>query len=208
MNSILRNTVLTFLIASFFVITAFTSIHNGEPTKATNWKIDAAHSSVSFEITHFFTPISGKFHEYSSEIYFDPDNLTESSISVDIQVNSVDTDKKKRDGHLQSPDFFNAEKYPTMTFKSNKITSKGDNTFIAHGKLTIKDTTTDFKLPFTLLGIRDNPMRENTRVAGIKSDFTLNRTDYGVGVGDWAATAVVGDEVDVSLALELNSSKK
>lgn len=192
----------------FFVASGFTSINNSNVEKPTAWKIDATHSNVSFEITHFFTPVEGQFQDYSSEIYFDPNNLEESSISVDIMVSSVDTDNEKRDGHLQSPDFFNAKKYPKISFKSSKITKEGDNKFAAHGTLTIKDTTKDFKLPFTLLGVKEHPMKENTKLAGIKSDFTINRTDYGVGVGDWAATAVVGDEVDVSLALELNSSTK
>ena len=191
----------------FLVITGFTNISNNQELKPTAWTIDKAHSNISFEITHFFTPVQGNFHDYSSEIYFDPQNLEESSISVDIMVNSIDTDKKKRDNHLQSGDFFNAEKYPEMSFESSSITKTGDNTFVAKGELTIKDTTKDFELPFTLLGMRDHPMKENAKLAGIKSNFSLDRTDYGVGVGDWAATTVVGDEVNVSLALELNAQK-
>ena len=191
---------------TIFVLAGFTSVNNGEALDATPWKIDTAHSNINFEINHFFTPVNGKFHDYSTEIYFDPENLEESSIGVDIMVNSIDTDNKKRDGHLQSGDFFNAEKYPEISFQSSKITGEGNNKFIAHGTLTIKDTTRDFQLPFTLLGVRDHPMQENTRLAGIKSTFSLDRTDYGVGVGDWAATAVVGDEVRVTLALELNTS--
>lgn len=204
---LLKHSMTTILAVLFLVASGFTTIEDST-TKAQAWKIDATHSNVSFEITHFFTPVEGQFHDYSSEIYFAPDNLEESSISVDIMVNSVDTDNKKRDGHLQSGDFFNTEKYPKMSFESSKITQEGNNKFVAHGTLTIKDTSKDFKLPFTLLGVRDHPMKDNTRLAGIKSDFTINRTDYGVGVGDWAATAVVGDEVDVSLALELNSTTK
>ncbi len=194
------------LMASFFVLSAFTTAPEGSDLNATQWTIDKAHSNISFEITHFFTPVQGKFGDYSSEVYFNPANLAESSIKVDIMINSIDTDNDRRDGHLQSPDFFNAEQYPKMTFVSNRITKAGDNQFVAHGELTIKDVTKEIEMPFTLLGMRDHPMQENTKLAGIKSDFTLNRTDYGVGVGDWAATAVVGDEVDVSLALELNSS--
>lgn len=204
---LLKHSMTTILAVLFLVASGFTTIEDSTK-KAQAWKIDATHSNVSFEITHFFTPVEGQFHDYSSEIYFAPDNLEESSISVDIMVNSVDTDNKKRDGHLQSGDFFNTEKYPKMSFESSKITQEGNNKFVAHGTLTIKDTSKDFKLPFTLLGVRDHPMKDNTRLAGIKSDFTINRTDYGVGVGDWAATAVVGDEVDVSLALELNSTTK
>ncbi len=200
----LFSTILVFL----FIITAsgFTILNDSTAVNATEWKIDKAHSNISFEVTHFFTAVPGKFNDYSSEIYFDPENLDESSISVDIKVNSIDTDNEKRDGHLQSDDFFNAAEYPSITFESNEIISKGDNNFVAKGTLTIKETSADFEIPFTLLGVQDHPMQENTMVAGMESLFTLDRTDYGVGVDDWAATTVVGDEVSVKLALELNAS--
>lgn len=195
-----------FLMIAFFAISAFTTAQNNDRAKATAWSIDKAHSNLNFQVTHFFTPVNGKFHDYTSEIYFSPDNLDESSINVEVMVNSIDTNNEKRDGHLQSEDFFNAKKYPKMTFESSKITSEGDNKFVAHGTLTIKDVSKDVKLPFTLLGMKDHPMKENTMVAGIKGSLNIDRTDYDVGVGDWAATAVVGDEVEISFALELNSS--
>lgn len=201
----LKLTSLGFLIVSFFAVSAFTNAQSTESTNATAWEIDKAHSNLNFSVTHFFTPVNGKFHDYNAEIYFDPNNLSESNISVEVMVNSIDTNNEKRDGHLQSGDFFNAEEYPAMTFTSNKITSEGDNQFIAHGTLTIKDVTKEVELPFTLLGVQDNPMKEGTKVAGIKGSLNIDRTDYDVGVGDWAATAVVGDEVDITFALELNT---
>ncbi len=196
----------TILVLLFLTASGFTILNNSTTANATQWEIDKAHSNISFEVTHFFTAVSGKFNDYTSEVYFDPENLDESSISVDIKVNSIDTDNEKRDGHLQSDDFFNAAQYPSITFDSNEIIAKGDNDFVAKGTLTIKDTSTDFEIPFTLLGVQDHPMREHTKVAGMESLFTLDRTDYGVGVDDWAATTVVGDEVSVKLALELNAS--
>jgi len=192
------------LTAFFFTASAFTFFQ--EPvSKSTPWEIDRAHSNISFKITHFFTPVQGTFGEYESEIYFSPDNLEESSINIDILASSINTNNNRRDGHLKSPDFFNVQKYPNISFSSNKITAEGDNRFTAHGKLTVKDVSRDIKLPFTLLGVLDHPQKQNTKVAGISIDYAINRTDYGVGVGDWAATAVVGDNVDISIALELNS---
>lgn len=195
-----------FLVIAFFAVSAFTTVQTNDRAKATAWSIDKAHSNLNFQVIHFFTPVNGKFHDYTSKIYFNPANLAESSINVEVMVNSIDTNNEKRDGHLQSDDFFNAKKYPKMIFKSSKITKEGDNKFVAHGKLTIKDVIKEVKLPFTLLGMKDHPMKENTKVAGIKGNLTIDRTDFDVGVGDWAATAVVGDEVDISFALELNSS--
>jgi len=168
-----------------------------------SWTIDEAHSNVSFEVRHFFTPVSGKFQDYSSQINFDPENLDESSIDVQIMVSSINTDNEKRDGHLQSGDFFNAEKYPQITFKSNKITKNGENKFVAQGKLTIKDITKDVNLPFTLFGIQDQPQKENTKIAGVKIDHSINRNEFNVGTGNWTETAVVGGDVDISIALEM-----
>ncbi len=200
----MKHTFTTLLAVVFLVAAGFTTVDNAEP--ATAWEIDKAHSNITFTVTHFFTPVDGQFQEYNSEVYFDPNNLEESSISVDINVSSIDTDNQKRDGHLQSDDFFNAEKYPEITFNSTSISKTGEDKFVAEGELTIKDTTKNIELPFTLLGIQDHPMQENTKLAGIKSTFSLDRTAYDVGVGDWAATTVVGDEVDVTLTLELNST--
>ena len=203
----LKLPTIALLVTIFFTASAFTTSQPPveETANATAWTIDKTHSNLNFSVTHFFTPVNGKFHDYNAEIYFDPNNLAESSINVEVMVNSVDTNNEKRDGHLQSDDFFNAEEFPTMTFSSDRITNEDDNQFVAHGTLTIKDVTKEIELPFTLLGVQDNPMKEGTKVAGIKGNLSIDRTDYDVGVGDWAATAVVGDEVNITFALELNT---
>lgn len=195
--------ITTLLVAVFVLVAtaAFTKY------MATSWTIDKAHSAVNFQIKHFFTPVDGSFSDYTATVNFDPNNLAESNIDVSIDVTSIDTRNERRDGHLLSEDFFNAEKWPTITFKSDKIESTDENQFVAHGDLTIRDVTERIELPFTLLGVQDNPMREGTIVAGIVSETKIMRNDYGVGVGDWAATLVVGDEVTIELNLELNAVK-
>ncbi|SMO92959.1 YceI family protein [Gracilimonas mengyeensis] len=174
---------------------------------ATSWDIDKAHSAINFEVTHFFTPVNGTFESYNSTINFDPENLEESSINVEIDVSSINTRNERRDNHLRSADFFNAEKWPHITFTSNTIEKTGENEFVAKGTLTIKETEQEIELPFTLLGITDNPMKENTLVAGITASTMVNRGDYEVGTGDWASDTVIGDEVTVDLNLELNAEK-
>tara|TARA_R100001143_G_C3361193_1_gene136108 strand:- start:22606 stop:23229 length:624 start_codon:yes stop_codon:yes gene_type:complete len=174
---------------------------------ATTWQIDRAHSAVNFTINHFFTPVDGTFDDYQANVNFDPNNLEESSIEVTIPVSSVNTRNERRDNHLKSEDFFNAEEWPNIRFVSNRIESLGNNQFVAHGELSIRDVTHSFELPFELLGVMDHPMQENTQVAGIVAETELMRTDYGVGVGDWAATAVVGDRVNIQLNLELTASE-
>ncbi len=175
--------------------------------EAPTWNIDKSHSAVNFEIRHFFTPVNGSFADYDATIKFDPENLAESSLDVTIQVASVDTDNERRDGHLQSPDFFEVETFPTITFSSESITSTAENEFVAKGELTIKDVTTEFELPFTLLGVMDHPWQENVVLAGFTSEFTLLRNDFGVGTGDWVSDAVVGNEVTVVLNLEVTTEK-
>jgi polyisoprenoid-binding protein YceI len=174
---------------------------------AMSWNIDKAHSAVNFEVTHFFTPVNGQFNNYDATVNFDPNNLEESMIDVTIMVNSIDTKNERRDGHLRTADFFNAEKFPHITFKSSNIEKTGENQFVANGTLTIKDVSQEVALPFTLLGIKDNPMKENTMVAGITASTKVDRTAYTVGTGDWASDAVIGDEVTVELNLELNTEK-
>lgn len=175
--------------------------------EALSWSIDKSHSSINFEVRHFFAKVPGSFEDYTATVNFSPDNLAESSIDVTIQVPSINTKNDRRDGHLQSADFFNAEEFSSITFKSSKIESKGDNNFVAQGILTIKDVSKDFELPFTLLGVMDHPRRENGVIAGISSEFTLLRNDFGVGTGDYISDAVIGNEVDITLNLELNATK-
>lgn len=174
---------------------------------STTWQIDRAHSAVNFTISHFFTPVDGSFDDYQATVIFDPNNLEESSIDVTIPVESVNTKNERRDEHLKSEDFFNASEWSNIRFVSSKIESVGNNQFVAQGELTIRDVTHSFELPFELLGVMDHPMRENTKVAGIVANAELMRTDYGVGVGDWAATAVVGDKVNIRINLELTATE-
>jgi polyisoprenoid-binding protein YceI len=185
---------------------AMNDVNSDEDLRSIPWEIDSAHSAINFTIKHFFTPVDGTFEDYDATVMFNPDDLENSMIDVTIPVSSINTRNDRRDGHLQSEDFFNAERWPNITFTSNSIESRGDNQFVAIGEMTIRDITREFELPFTLQGMMDHPMQENTTVAGIVANAKLMRTDYGVGVGDWAATAVVGDEVDITLNLELTTS--
>lgn len=197
------------LLTVFIFASAFTLQPSNieADSAATSWKLDKSHTNIEFTIKHFFTPVTGSFNNYETDIRFDPNNLEESSIDVSIPISSIDTKNEKRDSHLNSEDFFNSEKWPNLRFVSNEIRKTGENKFVAVGNLTIRDVTKEIELPFELLGIMDHPMMENTKVAGISAFTTIKRTDFGVGVGDWAATMVVGDEVNINLDLELNSKK-
>ena len=206
MKTLFTTTIFTLLL-SFIAASSIFATDTETNSTATVWEIDRAHSAINFTINHFFTPVDGTFSDYDADVHFDPENLEESRVNVTIPVSSVDTRNERRDGHLQSDDFFNVEQWPNIQFTSHSIESRGDNEFVAIGEMTIRDVTRDFELPFTLQGVMDHPMQDDTVVAGITASAELMRTDYGVGVGDWAATAVVGDKVDIQLNLELTSGK-
>ena len=173
---------------------------------ATIWSVDKEHTSINFEVRHFFSNVPGTFNNYDATIFFDPQNLEESNIDVAIQVASVDTKNERRVNHLRTADFFDAETYPTITFTSSKIVATGNNEFVAKGQLTIKDITKSFELPFKLLGVMDHPWQENTVVAGMTSEFQILRNDYGVGTGNYVSDAVIGNEINVKLNIELNAT--
>ena len=174
---------------------------------ATMWKIDKAHTSVNFSINHFFSSVPGKFTDFDGMIHFDPNNLKGSKADFSASINSVNTDDAKRDKHLKSKDFFDAETYPKMSFNSTKFEKKSDKEYLVHGKLTIKNVTKDVVLPMKITGEMEHPMMKGTIIWGVVIDTTIDRTDYGVGTGDWAATMVVGDEVRIHIPMELNRMK-
>lgn len=168
----------------------------------TTWSVDNAHSSIGFSVNHFFTPTTGKFDKYSGNIALDPANLSTGKADFTVEVASINTQDGKRDKHLQSDDFFHASKFSQMKFVTTRLEKKDDKNFIAYGKLTIRDVTKEVALPFKILGVGPHPMKKGKTMIGLKSDFTINRNEYGVGSGSWAATAVVGDEVEVKVILE------
>ena len=173
---------------------------------APDWTVDKAHSSIGFEINHFFTPVKGSFNDFTGTLAFDPSDLGSSKVDFTVNIASVNTANKKRDGHLQSKDFFNVKKWPTMKFTSTSIKKSGSD-YVALGNLTIRDVTKNIEIPFKVLGVQDHPMKKGSLVTGIRSEFSIDRTTFGVGTGSWSATAVVGDNVDITVLLEASRKK-
>lgn len=169
--------------------------------EATLWAVDKSHSSVNFKIRHFFTPVAGSYGDWDGVIRFDPANLKGSSINMSINAGSVNTANERRDAHLRTADFFETEKFPTMRFVSTNIQKMGENSFVAVGNLTIKETTKEIRLPFTFLGSMPHP-RGGT-VAGFKANYQILRNDYGVGTGGYVETQTIGNEVDIEILLEV-----
>jgi len=176
------------------------------------WNVDPAHTEINFSVKHFFTPVTGTFNDFDVRLDYDAADPSASSVEVDIAVASIDTGNERRDNHLMSADFFEAQRHPDITFRSTRVRAVNATQLLATGELTIKGNTHTIELPITLLGVKDIPaeMQEMlggvTRVAGFQAATTIDRNDYGVGVGSWAATLVVGGEVEIEIAVEANQS--
>lgn len=185
------------LITAFIVVVVVATISH-----AAEWKVDKAHSSVGFSVTHMvISKVTGKFEDFDGKVNWDGKYLEDGSVEFSVDVASVDTDNEKRDNHLKSDDFFDAEKYPEMTFKSNKITADG-NSFSMTGDLTIRDVTREVTFACEFLGTVKDPWG-NTR-AGFSAITTINRQDFNVHWSKVIETGglVVSNEVEIQLNLE------
>lgn len=173
-----------------------------------DWSPDPDHTAVNFSVKHFFTPVRGSFEEYEVDLYYDPQHPENSSVEARIYVPSIDTGNERRDNHLRSADWFEADKYPYITFESASVRQVSDTKLIASGALTIKGKSQQIDLPITLLGKQmiPEPMQEmlggTKEVASFHASTSVDRGDFGVGVGSWAATMVVGGEVEIDIQLE------
>lgn len=195
---------------SFIIIALIFLILAGQTVLAAarSWQLDKAHSNFYFRISHIFSKVGGNFNDFSGEIKFDPENLEESRFFFEIKTNSINTNIAKRDKHLQSGDFFDAGKFPLMTFKSVKITDIGNNVYEVLGKLTVKEEAYDLSLPLTLAGVKDHPAVKDKEVIGFNGLVTIDRLMYKIGTGKFVEMGVVGKDVEVFVTLEALSDKK
>ncbi len=171
---------------------------------ADTWNFDIPHSSVGFTVTHLvIAKVHGKFNDFGGTIEFDGKNVEGGSIDVAIQMASIDTDNEKRDNHLKSPDFFDVEKFPVMTFKSRKIVDEEGNNFKIIGDLTIRDVTKEVTLNAEHHGTVKDPWG-GTRAA-FSATGKINRQDFGVKWNKALETGgyLVSDEVTIIIEAEL-----
>jgi polyisoprenoid-binding protein YceI len=172
-----------------------------------NWQLDKAHSNFYFRVGHIFSQIGGQFNEFSGELKFDPDNLAESRFFFEIKIDSINTHIAKRDKHLQSADFFDAGKFPLMTFESVTITDRGNNVYDVLGKFMVKGEIYDLTLPLTLAGIKGHPAVKDQDVIGFNGEVTIDRLAYKVGTGKFYEMGIVGKDVEILVSLEALADK-
>jgi polyisoprenoid-binding protein YceI len=165
-----------------------------------NYKIDPAHTRVGFSVRHLgISNVKGVFDEFEGALVLDEGKLKEASAT--IQVKSVNTRVQQRDNHLRTPDFFDAAKYPTITFKTKRIEAKGDEVVMI-ADFTIRGVTKELRLPVTL----SKPIKDpwgNMRI-GLEAKAKLNRRDYGINYNQVleSGVAAVGDEVELEINAE------
>lgn len=192
------------------MILALTTLTIAAGPAPSTWNVDVPHTGIGFSVKHFFTPVRGEFKDYQVEFNFDRENPANSSVRVQIDVASVETGNAKRNAHLLSEDFFDAATYPYITFESREVVQISETQLLVRGPLSIKGEVRDVELPVTILGVRDIPAEMQqmlggiTELASFETSLQVDRSDFGVGVGSWAATMVVGGEVTIDIAVEAN----
>jgi polyisoprenoid-binding protein YceI len=179
----------------------------GAGVAADTYTIDPSHSSIGFTVRHMVvTKVKGQFNEFAGTIVYDDKDVTKSSVEVTIKTASIDTNTPRRDDDLRSPNFFDAAKYPEITFKSRRI-EKSEDGHVAIGDLTMHGVTREIEIPFTIAGFVTDPMG-NARI-GLSAGTSLNRQDYGI---TWSKKLdsgglVAGDEVEVDIEVEAIKAK-
>lgn len=197
--------LLSLLIPALLVAPTTTSASTAEDKdpNASVYTVDKSHSRIAFQVRHLgISKVTGVFGEYDVDLRLDPSDISTMEASANVEIASIDTGVEKRDGHLKSADFFSAESFPQMTFKSTAVRPTSDQTFELVGDLTIRDVTREIVLSGELVGPVVGPMG-GTRVA-FDARGTISRSEFGL---TWnklteAGGIIVADEVDIILDLQ------
>jgi polyisoprenoid-binding protein YceI len=172
---------------------------------STRWAIDASHSEVGFRVRHMMVSWTrGKFDRFSGMVELDEKDLSKSKVEVSIETASINTNTADRDAHLKSPDFFDAAKFPALTFNSKRVEAAAGGALTVHGDLQIRDVTKPVVLHVEPLSPAAKDPWGGTR-RGTRATTRLNRKEFGL---NWNAAlelggVLVGDEVEITLEIEL-----
>ncbi len=167
------------------------------------WQVDPAHSAVHLVVKHMvISKVRGKFTRWNAKLQLDTANLAASSVDVEIEAASIDTGVADRDAHLRSPDFLDAQKFPTLRYRSRAVQVLSPEKFRVVGDLTIRDTTREVVLDVEYGGKAKDPWG-NER-AGFTAHASLNRKEFGLVWNQALETGglLVGERVDVEIEVE------
>lgn len=172
------------------------------PAWATTYQIDKDHTTVGFKIRHLFSNVQGQFNDFEGQFDYAPDKPQEWKAEAKIKATSIDTNAAQRDEHLRKPDFFDAEQFPELTFKSTEVTDVAGNTAKLHGLLAIRGVEKPVVLDLTVHGEGKDPWG-NVR-SGFTATTKINRKDFGLSWNKAVESGqlLVGDEVEITLEVE------
>ena len=149
-----------------------------------SWVEDPAHSKLGFTVTHLgIADVPGYFDDYGVTIEASEEDFSDAKVELSVQTASIDTRVQKRNDHLKSPDFFNVEKYPAMTFKSTGIKEITDNKYELTGDLTLHGLTKPVTMTMVYRGTVQNEMTQGNLKAGIQITGTIDRSEFDLGSG-------------------------
>ncbi|MCA9924062.1 MAG: YceI family protein [Anaerolineales bacterium] len=169
-----------------------------------SWQIDSAHSEINFSVRHMMiSKVRGTFESFSGSVNFDESNPTNTTVDISIDAAGINTREDQRDGHLRSPDFLNADEFPTLTFKSTKVEQIDENNGKLYGNLTIRGVSKPVVLDVEYAGQAKSPW--GTTSAGFSAKTSINRNDWGLTWNQALETGgiLVGDKIAIEIELEL-----
>jgi polyisoprenoid-binding protein YceI len=176
------------IVAVAALLFAFKTIENA------TWSLDKAHAKLGFTITHLMvSDVEGWFKTFDAKVTSSKEDFSDAVAEMTADVNSINTDNEQRDKHLKSPDFFDAAKYPAITFKSKTFKKVSDKNYKVTGDLTMHGITKTVELDATCR-VGTNPMSKQT-IAGFKITGLIKRADFGIGTS--MTSALLGDEVSI-----------
>ncbi len=183
----MKKQLILFISALFFTVSALAQ---------TIWVEDPMHSKLGFTVTHLgIADVPGYFDEYDVTIASNKQDFSDAVVELTAQTKSINTQVVPRDNHLRSVDFFDVEKYPTMTFRSTSIKKLSQGNYELTGNLTIHGVTKQIKVNMLYRGTTANPNAKGAPVAGIQIKGTIKRSDFGVGAG--FPPPMISDEVRI-----------
>jgi polyisoprenoid-binding protein YceI len=167
------------------------------------WEIDPSHSTVTFSVKHMmFSTVRGHFNVLSGHLHIDEQHPENSWVDAQVDASSVDTRDERRDGHLKSPDFFDTEKYPIITFKSTKVEHIRGNEYKVYGDFTMHGVTKPVVFDAEYNGQGKNPW--GMQVAGLAAKTKINRKEWGLNWNQALETGgvLVSDDITIEIDLE------
>jgi polyisoprenoid-binding protein YceI len=186
----MKKIVFVFLFVAFASVSAFSQ----------NWSLDKTHAKLGFSITHLMvSSVEGNFKTFDAKIASSKDDFSDAVIELTADINSINTDNDQRDEHLKGPDFFDAAKYSTLTFKSKSFKKVSDKKYKLVGDLTLHGITKPVELDVTFNGTAVHPYTKKT-IAGFKVTGVIKRSDFAIAAS--TPTAALSDEVEITTNAE------